>query len=147
MIANFSHRLTSWKSQKYNISIVVLQITFLWVFEKWFNMKTSKKKTFISQKTYLYRPSIYTDHRHFWSFYFVHIVKVLSLKNSHHAYIYIYIYIPPYMHKALPTLGNKKEQLQIKFYEKSLSDLMFSRTTKNLKMFYFNCPTGWVLEK
>ena len=46
------------------------------------------------------------------------------------------------MHKALPTLGNKKEQLQIKFYEKSLSDLMFSRTTKNLKMFYFNCPTG-----
>ena len=29
---------------------------------------------------------------------------VLSLKNSHYAYI------PPDMHKTLPTLGNEKEQ-------------------------------------
>ena len=33
----------------------------------------------------------------------------LSLKNSHYAYI------PPYMHKTLPTLGNEREQQQIKF--------------------------------
>ena len=66
---------------------------------------------------------------------------VLSLKNSHYAYI------PPYMHKTLPTLGNVKEQLQIKFYEKSLGELIFSRATKNLTMFYFTRLTGRVLKK
>ena len=34
---------------------------------------------------------------------------VLSLKNSHYAYI------PPYMHKILPTLGNEKEQHKLNF--------------------------------
>ena len=44
-------------------------------------------------------------------FYFVHIVKVcFVLKNSDYAYI------PPYKHKTLPTLGNKKEQQPIKLY-------------------------------
>ena len=42
------------------------------------------------------------------------------------------------MHKALPTLGNEKEQWQIKFYEKLSGELIFSRATKNLKMFCFN---------
>ena len=43
-------------------------------------------------------------------FYFVHIARfVLSSKNSHYAYI------PPYMEKTVPTLGNEKEQKQIKF--------------------------------
>ena len=37
---------------------------------------------------------------------------VLSLKNSYYAYI------PSYMNKRLSTLGNEKEQQQIKFYEK-----------------------------
>ena len=42
--------------------------------------------------------SAYSSHRHVWT-------KVSSVfKNSHYAYI------PPYMHKALPTLGNEKEQ-------------------------------------
>ena len=46
-------------------------------------------------------------------FYYVHTVKVCFVfKNSH------YDYIPMYMHKSLPTLGNEKEQQQIKFYEK-----------------------------
>ena len=56
---------------------------------------------------------------------------VLSLKNSDYAYAYI----SPYMNKTLSTLGNEKEQQQIKFYEKLLGELIFSRATKNLKMF------------
>ena len=51
----------------------------------------------------------------FMNFYFVHIVHYVHiLKNSYYAYI------PPYMHKLLLTLGDKKEQQQIKFYEKLL---------------------------
>ena len=46
------------------------------------------------------------------------------------------------MHKTLPTLGNEKEQQQIKFYEKLLGELIFSQATKNVRMFYFTCPTG-----
>ena len=45
------------------------------------------------------------------------------------------------MHKPLPTLGNEKEQKQIKFYEKSPGELIFSPATKNLKI-YFTRPTG-----
>ena len=42
--------------------------------------------------------SAYSSRRHVWA-------KVSSVfKNSHYAYI------PTYMHKALPTLGNEKEQ-------------------------------------
>ena len=65
----------------------------------------------------------------------------MSLKNSHYAYI------PRHMHKALKTLGNEKEQQQIKFYEKSSGELIFSRAAKNLKMFYSTRPTGRVLKK
>ena len=50
--------------------------------------------------------------------------------------------IPLYMHKTLPTLGNEKEQQQIKFYEKSSGELIFSQATKNLKLIYFTHPTG-----
>ena len=51
------------------------------------------------------------------------------------------------MHKTIPTLGNEKEQQQIKFYEKSSGESIFSRTIKNLKMFYFTHPAGRVLKK
>ena len=51
----------------------------------------------------------------------------MSLRNSHYAYI------PAHMHKTLPTLGNEKEQQQIKFYEKSLGEFIFLRATKNPK--------------
>ena len=51
---------------------------------------------------------IYTGHRRFevlWSFIlYIFWRFVLSLKTSHYAYV------PPFMHKPLPTLGNKKEQ-------------------------------------
>ena len=47
----------------------------------------------------------------------------------------------------LPTLGHEKEQQQIKFYKKSLGELIFSQLTKNLKMFYFTRPAGQVLKK
>ena len=50
------------------------------------------------------------------------------------------------MNKTLPPLGNAKEQ-QIKFYEKLLGKFIFSRATKNLKIFYFTRPTGRVLKK
>ena len=40
------------------------------------------------------------------------------------------------MNKTLPTLGNEKEQQQIEFYEKLSDELIFSRVTKNLKMFH-----------
>ena len=75
-------------------------------------------------------------------FYFVYIAKVCFVfKNSHYAYI------PQYMHKIPSALGNEKEQKQIEFYEKWLGELIFLRTTKNLKMFYFICLTGRVLKK
>ena len=51
------------------------------------------------------------------------------------------------MNKTLPTLGKEKEQQQIKIYEKLSGKLIFSRATKNLKMFYFTRPTGRVLKK
>ena len=52
--------------------------------------------------------SMYLGHRRFevlWTF-ILHILQrfVLSLKNSHYAYI------PPYMPKSLPTLENEKGQ-------------------------------------
>ena len=56
-------------------------------------------------------------------------------------------YISPDMNKTISTWGNEKEQQQIKFYEKLSGELIFSRATKNLKMFYFICRTGWVLKK
>ena len=34
------------------------------------------------------------------------------------------------MHKTLPTLGNEKEQYQIKFYENSSEELIFLQATK-----------------
>ena len=78
--------------------------------------------------------SAYSSHRHVWT-------KVSSVfKNSHYAYI------PPYMHKALPTLGNEKEQQQIEFYEKSSGELILSRVTKDLKMSYFARLTGEMLK-
>ena len=51
------------------------------------------------------------------------------------------------MRKALKALGNEKEQQRIKFYEKLSGELIFSRTTKNLKMFYFTRPIGRMLKK
>ena len=60
----------------------------------------------------------------------------MSLKNNHYAYI------PLYTHETLPTLGNEKEQQQIKFPEKLLGELIFLQMTKNLKMLY-----GRVLKK
>ena len=48
------------------------------------------------------------------------------------------------MHK---TLGNEKEQYQIKFCKKLSGELTFSRVTKNLKTFYFTCSTEPVLKK
>ena len=93
-------------------------------------MKTSKKP--IHFITYV---SIRAGCRHFkvWWGFILHILYrfILSLKNIHFAYI------PLYMHKTLRTLGNEKEQQQIKFYKKSLGELIFWRATKNLKIFYF----------
>ena len=51
------------------------------------------------------------------------------------------------MNKTLPTLGNEKEQHEIKIYKKLLHKLIFSWATKNLKMFYFTHPNGQVLKK
>ena len=60
----------------------------------------------------------------FWSFILYTLQGLdLSLKNSYYAYI------PPHMLKTLKTLGNEKKQQQIKFYEKSSDELIFSQTT------------------
>ena len=89
-----------------------------------FTLSDLWKRDFIHFTTNI---SIYTGHRHFedlWSFtLYILLRSVLSLNNSHYAYI------PPHMHKALKTLGNEKEQEQIKFYEKSSGELILSRTT------------------
>ena len=83
--------------------------------------------------------SIYTGSQTFWSF--MSVWYILSLKDSYYAYI------PLYMNWILPTSGNEKEQQQIKFYEKLLDELIFSRVTIHLKNFYFTSPTGQVLKK
>ena len=62
----------------------------------------------------------------------------LMFKNDHSHYAYI----PPYVHKTLPTLEIEKEQQQIKLYKKLSGELIFLRANKNLKQFYFTCPTG-----
>ena len=68
----------------------------------------------------------------FMQFYFVHIVKVCFVfKNSRYAYI------PPYMHKTLPTLGNEKEQSQIKFYKNPRAN-WFSRGRLKISEFHFD---------
>ena len=46
------------------------------------------------------------------------------------------------MHKTLPTLGNEKEQNQIKFSKKLLGEMIFLWATENLKMFNFTRPNG-----
>ena len=102
----FSHRLMSQMSQKYNRSIVILWRALLWIFKKWF-MKTLKQKNI----HFITDISLYIRSQTFWSFlkfYFVHIVKV--------CFVY-YAYIPLYMNKTLLTLGNEKEQQQIKIYK------------------------------
>ena len=58
-------------------------------------------------------------------------------KSSHHPQI------PRCRHKALSTIGNEKEQKQIKCYVK----LTFSRVTKILKIIYVTRATGRVLQK
>ena len=50
------------------------------------------------------------------------------------------------MHKTLPSLGNEKEQQQIKYYKKSPGKLIFLWESKNLKIFYFIRLTGWMLK-
>ena len=69
-------------------------------------------------------------------FYFVHIAKVCFVLKKQ------YTYIIQCMHKTLLTLGNEAGQEQIKFYKKLSGELIFSRASKNLKIFYFTRPTG-----
>ena len=83
---------------KYNISIVILWRTLLRIFRSDFWKRWKNTHSF------------HNIHISFLKFYFVHIVKVCFVSKN----IY-YAYIPPYMHKTLPTLGNEKEQQQIKF--------------------------------
>ena len=120
------------KCLKNTIDLLLFYGEQLWIFGKWF-MKMLKKKTFISQQTYLYIRVTYI-----LKFHFVHIAKVCSIfRNSCYA---------QYLHKPLPTLGTEKEQQQIKIHEKSSGELIFSRTIKNLKIFYFTRLTGRVLK-
>ena len=73
-------------------------------------MKTlRKKKPFSLQETQLYKQV--TEILKFYEVLFCTYCKGLfcRLKNSYQGDI------PPYMHKTLPTLGNEKEQQQIKF--------------------------------
>ena len=81
-----------------------------------------EKKTLHNKHIYIYGSHTFCS---FVRFCFLHMVKVhFVFKNSHYAYI------PPYMHKTLPTLGNEKEQYQIKFYKNSSEELIFLQATK-----------------
>ena len=86
------------------------------------NLWKRRKKT-IHFTTYI---SICKGNRHskvLWSIVLYILYRfVLSLKNSHYAYI------PPYMHKILPTLGNEKEQHKLNFTKNSQTS-WFSRLT------------------
>ena len=101
-------------------------------------IKTLKKNHFTTNI------SIYTvtEILKFYEDSFAYIVKVCFVFKKQSFCLYSL-----YMHKTLPTSGNKKEQWQIKFYEKLLGELIFLQVTKNLKMLYFTCLTGWVLKK
>ena len=99
--------------------------------------KKKKKKTPVHKQIYIG----VTDISKFYEV-FVHIVKVDSVFKKQRFCLYSL-----YMHETLPTLGNEKEQKQIKFWEKWLGELIFSWATKYLKMFYFTCPTGRVFKK
>ena len=78
------------------------------------------KKRFIPQQTYVYMGV--TD---ILKFYFAHIVKVCFFSRNSH-----YVYISLYINKTLTTLGNEKEQQQIKFNKKLLAELIFSSVQK-----------------
>ena len=65
------------------------------------------------------------------SFRFMHMFLLSACSCESHptsclsfmSHVSSYAHIPPYMHKALPTWVNKKEQKQIKFYEKLSGEL------------------------
>ena len=83
-------------------------------------MKTPKKNIHFTINI-----SIYMTHRHFkvlWRF-ILHILWrfIFSLENSCYAYMTLQ------MHKILKTLGNEKEQKQIKFYKKCWASWFSSR--------------------
>ena len=52
-----------------------------------------------------------------------------------------------FVDKVLPTLGNEKEQQQIKSYKKIWGELIFSRATKNLTNNLFQLPDWATAQK
>ena len=58
-----------------------------------------------------------------------------------------YANIPVFVDKVLPTLGNEKEQQQIKSYKKIWGELIFSRATKNLTNNLFQLPDWAAAQK
>ena len=89
--------------------------------------------------------SIYTvtDTWSFVKFYFAHIVKVcFAFKKTVIVLIFLCIWIKHSQHKEI-----RKNNSKINFVKICRASLIFSRASKNLKMFYFNCPTGRVLKK
>ena len=81
-------------------------------------------------------------------------LKTLKKIKSFHKQTYLYnagaidiLKFYENLFKTLPTIGNEKEQKQIKFYDKSLDKLIFSRATKNLKIIYFTSLTWQMLKK
>ena len=81
-------------------------------------MKTLKKIKLLQNQTYLYN---------------IGTIDILKFYKS--------------LFKTLPKIWDEKEQKQIKFYDKSLGKLIFSRATKNLKIIYFSNLTWKLLKK
>ena len=66
----------------------------------------------------------------------IHFTTNISISTGYRHFEVICI------HKTLLTLGNEKEQQEVKFYEKSLGEFILSWVTKNVKMFYFTRLRG-----
>ena len=64
----------------------------------------------------------------------IHFTTNISISTGYRHFKVIY------MHQTLPTLGNEKEQQEIKFHENHWTSLFW--VTKNLKMFYFTRLRG-----
>ena len=73
-------------------------------------------------------------------FYFVHIVKVSFVLKT-------LIVLPLYVHKTLPILGSEKYNAKSNFTKISSAQVSFFKATKTLKMFFFTCPIGQLLQK
>ena len=136
------------RSAHYAIVLVLFHGEHFYGFSENDSRKCQKKRKKEKHIHFTTNISIYTGNRYFWfmifmiyDFYDKFFFFFCTYCKDHYAYILLY------MLKTLLKLTNQKEQCQIKFYKRSLGELIFSWATENLKMFHFTHSTGQMLKK